>query len=162
MMMIHDITEKVGKHKSRKRVGRGRGSGHGKTSGRGHKGYGSGAGNSRKIGFEGGQMPWFRRIPKRGFSNFEFRTDYQIVNLDDLARKFSDGDTVDQDALVKAGLVSDQAKPVKILGEGEAVGKLTITAHKFSNSAKQKIEDAGGSVTEIPVRNKWIRERKAK
>jgi len=161
-MMIHDITAKVGKHKARKRVGRGRGSGHGKTSGRGHKGYGSGAGNSRKIGFEGGQMPWFRRIPKRGFSNFLFRTEFQIVNLNDLARKFSDGDTVDEGALLKAGLIRDEKKPIKILGEGESIGKLTITAHKFSASAKQKIEDAGGSITEIPVRNKWVREKKAK
>lgn len=161
-MMIHEITAKVGKHKARKRIGRGPGSGHGKTSGRGHKGYGSRAGNDRKIGFEGGQMPWFRRIPKRGFSNLLFRTDYQIVNLSALATKFKDGDAIDGAALAEVGLIRDAAKPIKILGEGDAPGKLNITAHKFSASAKKKIEDEGGSITELPVRNKWVREKKTK
>ncbi len=161
-MMIHDITEVVGKHKARKRIGRGHGSGYGKTSCRGHKGYGSGAGNARKIGYEGGQMPWFRRIPKRGFSNANFRTDYQIVNLTDLAKRFKDGDTVDGAALVNAGLIRDAGKPIKILGEGEAVGKLTITANKFSGSARAKIEGAGGTITEVPARNKWVRDRTKK
>lgn len=161
-MMIHEITEKVGKHKSRKRIGRGHGSGHGKTSGRGHKGYGSGAGNARKIGYEGGQMPWFRRIPKRGFSNVLFRTDYQIVNLNDLSKRFKAGDTVDGPALVSVGLIRDAGKPIKILGEGEAVGQLTITANKFSASARTKIEGAGGTITEVPARNKWIREKNKK
>ncbi len=137
-MMIHEITDKVGKHKARKRIGRGHGSGHGKTSGRGHKGYGSGAGNSRKIGFEGGQMPWFRRIPKRGFSNVLFRTDYQIVNLNDLATKFKDGDTVDGTTLAAAGLIRDAGKPIKILGEGEAIGNLTVATNKCSASARGK------------------------
>ncbi len=161
-MMIHEITEKVGKHKTRKRIGRGHGSGHGKTSGRGHKGFGSGAGNSRKIGFEGGQMPWFRRIPKRGFSNVLFRTDYQIVNLNDLAKKFKDGATVDGTTLAAAGLIRDASKPIKILGEGEAIGNLKVDTNKCSASARTKIEAAGGTITEKPARNKWVRDKEKK
>jgi large subunit ribosomal protein L15 len=147
-MMIHEVTEKVGPHKKRKRVGRGPGSGLGKTCGRGHKGAGSRAGNSRKAGHEGGQMAFFRRIPKRGFSNAEFRTDYATVNLKALEQRFDDGAEVNPDMLVKAGLIRNTKDPVKILGEGDLTKKLTVTAAKFSEAAKAKITAAGGTVNE--------------
>jgi large subunit ribosomal protein L15 len=135
-MMIHEVTEKVGPHKKRKRVGRG------------HKGAGSRAGNSRKAGHEGGQMAFFRRIPKRGFSNAEFRTDYATVNLKALEQRFDDGAEVNPDMLVKAGLIRNTKDPVKILGEGDLTKKLTVTAAKFSEAAKAKITAAGGTVNE--------------
>jgi len=160
-MMIHEITEKVGKYKARKRVGRGRGSGLGKTSGRGHKGAGSRSGHSHRAYFEGGQMPFVRRIPKRGFTNHDFRTLYSIVNIKQLEKRFDDGATIDPEALVKAGLIRNTKLPVKILGEGELSRKLTVTAAKFSASAKDKIEKAGGSCT-IEATTKWTREGAAK
>ncbi|HAI11181.1 MAG TPA: 50S ribosomal protein L15 [Phycisphaerales bacterium] len=147
-MMIHEITEKVGRHKKRKRVGRGPGSGLGKTCGRGHKGAGSRAGYSKKAAHEGGQMAFFRRIPKRGFTNSMFRTDYAIVNIQDLAMRFEDGGEVNPDMLVKAGLIRNSKDPVKVLGQGELSIKLNVTAAKFSESAKAKITAAGGSVIE--------------
>jgi large subunit ribosomal protein L15 len=156
-MMIHEITEKVGKYKTRKRIGRGHGSGSGKTSGRGHKGAKSRAGFSHRPGFEGGQMPYFRRIPKRGFSNADFRTVYHIVNVASLEERFKKGATVDAAALVESGLVSNFNNPIKVLGQGELTIKLDITADKFSASAIEKIEAAGGSVTVIQ-KKKWVRE----
>ena len=156
-MMIHEITDKVGKYKARKRIGRGHGSGTGKTSGRGHKGAKSRAGFSHRPGFEGGQMPYFRRIPKRGFSNADFRTVYHIVNVASLEERFKKGATVDAVALVESGLVSNFNNPIKILGQGELTIKLDITAEKFSASAIEKIEAAGGSVTVIQ-KKKWVRE----
>ncbi|HCD30951.1 MAG TPA: 50S ribosomal protein L15 [Phycisphaerales bacterium] len=147
-MMIHEITEKVGRHKKRKRVGRGPGSGLGKTCGRGHKGAGSRAGYSKKAAHEGGQMAFFRRIPKRGFTNSMFRTDYAIVNIQDLAMRFEDGGEVNPDMLVKAGLIRNSKDPVKVLDQGELSIKLNVTAAKFSESAKAKITAAGGSVIE--------------
>ena len=155
--MIHEITEKVGKYKARKRIGRGHGSGTGKTSGRGHKGAKSRAGFSHRPGFEGGQMPYFRRIPKRGFSNADFRTVYHIVNVASLEERFKKGATVDAAALVESGLVSNFNNPIKVLGQGELTIKLDVTADKFSASAIEKIEAAGGSVTVI-VKKKWVRE----
>jgi len=161
-MMIHEITEKVGKYKARKRIGRGRGSGVGKTSGRGHKGAGSRSGYSRRPGFEGGQMQYFRRIPKRGFSNADFKIVYSIVNVASLQERFEKGDTVDVAALVEKGLVRNFKNPVKILGQGELSIALTITADKVSTSAQKKIEDAGGSVA-IIEKKKWLRaDRKVK
>jgi large subunit ribosomal protein L15 len=148
-MMIHEITEKVGSHKKRKRVGRGPGSGLGKTCGRGHKGAGSRSGYSRKAAHEGGQMAFFRRIPKRGFTNAMFRTDYAIVNIQDLAKRFEDGAEVNPDMLVKAGLIRNTKDPVKVLGQGDLTKKLTVTAAKFSESAKAKITAAGGTATEV-------------
>lgn len=147
-MMIHEITEKVGRHKKRKRVGRGPGSGLGKTCGRGHKGAGSRAGYSKKAAHEGGQMAFFRRIPKRGFTNAMFRTDYAIVNIKDLDSRFEEGAEVNPDMLVKAGLIRNATEPVKVLGQGELSKKLNVTAAKFSDSAKAKITAAGGSVNE--------------
>ena len=161
-MMIHEITEKVGKYKARKRIGRGRGSGVGKTSGRGHKGAGSRSGYARRPGFEGGQMQYFRRIPKRGFSNADFKTVYSIVNVASLQERFAKGDTVDVAALVEKGLVRNFKNPIKILGQGDLSIALTVTADKVSSSAQKKIEDAGGSVT-IIEKKKWMRaDRKVK
>jgi large subunit ribosomal protein L15 len=128
-----------------KRVGRGHGNGHGKTSGRGHKGAGSRSGNSSKPGFEGGQMPLYRKLPQRGFSNYQFRTEYAIVNVGDLSRVEGDG-VIDKEALVKAGLVRSSAPRVKILGNGELKTAVKIKANKFSKSAEEKITAAGGEI----------------
>ena len=141
-MELHDLHPAKGAKKARKRIGRGPGSGTGKTAGRGHKGQKSRSGYSRRYGFEGGQMPLVRRIPKRGFTNI-FRVEFQVVNLRDLERVFSDGDTVSVDSLVDKGLVRGK-KPVKVLGDGELKKKLTVQVHKFSASAKDGIEKAGG------------------
>ncbi len=148
-MMIHEITVKVGAHKKRKRIGRGIGSGHGKTSGRGTKGAGSRSGwtGSIRASREGGQMPLFRRIPKRGFSNFKFRVEYAVVNLKALADYFEAGAQVNPQALLKAGLVGDLRLPIKILGEGELTKKLDVTAAAFSKAAMDKIAKAGGTAT---------------
>jgi large subunit ribosomal protein L15 len=150
-MMIHEITAKVGKHKKRKRVGRGIGSGHGKTSGRGQKGAGSrsGYGGTIPATFEGGAMPYFRRIPKRGFSNFHFTNRFSVVNLRALEAAFDNGAEVSAEILVKLGLISDKGLPLKVLGEGELKKKLNVTAAKFSATARQKIEAAGGTANVV-------------
>ncbi len=145
-MRLHNLP-KSGGFKSRKRIGRGEGGGRGKTSGRGHKGQRSRTGYSQRPGFESGHIPLYRKLPKRGFSNFQFRTEYAVINVGDLDR--IDGDTADREALVKAGLLRNSDKLVKILGEGEITKKLSVSAHKFSSSAKEKIEAAGGSVEVI-------------
>lgn len=160
-MMIHEITEKVGKYKARKRVGRGESSGSGKTSGRGHKGAGQRSGNSYRPYFEGGQMPLARRIPKRGFSNAAFRTDYHVVNLKTLEARMDDGSDVNLETLAAARIIRDTKLPLKVLGEGEVSKKFNVTAAKLSASAKAKIEAAGGSVTEV-VKKVWRRERPEK
>ena len=160
-MMIHEITEKAGKYKARKRIGRGHGSGSGKTSGRGHKGAQSRSGYSRRPAFEGGQMQYFRRIPKRGFTNADFKTVYHIVNLAALEARFKKGATVDATTLVEAGLIRNFKNPVKVLGQGDLSIALNVTADKFSASAQKKIEAAGGSVTLIE-KKKWVRDRTAK
>lgn len=143
-MELHDLHPAPGAKKGRKRIGRGPGSGTGKTAGRGHKGQKSRSGYSRRYGFEGGQMPLVRRIPKRGFYNV-FRVEYQVVNLRDLERVFADGDTVSVETLIEKGLTRRGKKPVKVLGDGELKKKLTVQAHKFSAAAKEGIEKAGGS-----------------
>ena len=148
-MMIHEITEKAGRYKARKRIGRGPGSGKGKTAGRGHKGRGSRSGNSRRFAYEGGQVAFFTRFPKRGFSNANFRTEYAVVNISALDKRFEDGAEVNPDMLVKVGLIRDAKLPVKVLGTGETTKKFTVTAAKFSASAKEKLEKAGGSATEL-------------
>ena len=155
-MMIHEITEKVGRHRARKRIGRGRGSGHGKTSGRGHKGAASRAGWSRRAGYEGGQMPLIRRMPKRGFTNTQFRQVFALVNVKTLEQCCEKGAEVDVRTLSESGVVRDAKLPLKILGEGELTKKLKVTATKFSASARAKIEAAGGEAVEIPVK-KWRR-----
>ena len=147
-MLNHEITSIVGKHRPRRRVGRGSGSGHGKTCGRGHKGSGSRAGSTSISLFEGGQMPLFRRIPKRGFSNFDFAQRCEIVNIYQLER-FEDGATVGLEQLSDAGLINSNNSKVKILGKGDLTKKLQVTAHKYSKSAEQKIIASGGSANLI-------------
>lgn len=146
-MELNNLKPKKGARHAKKRVGRGPGSGHGKTSGRGEKGQKSRSGFSRKLGFEGGQMPLHRRIPKRGFTNI-FKKEYAVINLADLER-FDNGATVDEAALRAAGLVKGQNDGIKVLGNGKLSKKLTVSATKFSATAKKSIEDAGGTVQEI-------------
>jgi large subunit ribosomal protein L15 len=143
-MELSNLRPAKGATQKRKRVGRGPGSGLGKTSGRGEKGQKSRSGYSRRVGFEGGQMPLTRRIPKRGFTNI-FRVEFQVVHLRDLERLFADGDTVTVVALREKGLVRRGAKPVKILADGELTKKLSVQAHGFSAVARTRIETAGGS-----------------
>jgi len=152
-MMVNEITSRAGAHKRRKRVGRGESSGHGKTSGRGNKGCKARSGGGPRPLHEGGQMPIFRRLPKRGFSNFHFRVEYQVVNLAALEERFQAGDTVDPAALERAGLIRSSAGPVKILGDGSLTKKLAVTAHAFSSKARAAIEAAGGAVTMLPRRD---------
>ena len=143
-MLNCEITSVAGKYKARKRLGRGTGTGHGKTCGRGHKGAGSRAGSTSVALFEGGQMPLFRRIPKRGFSNYKFATRYEVVNVSQLER-FDEGACVDVEKLSSAGLIDGLKSKVKILGDGELTKKLQVIAHKFSKTAEQKILASGGT-----------------
>jgi large subunit ribosomal protein L15 len=147
-MMIHDITEKVGSHKQRKRIGRGEGSGFGKTSGRGHKGAKSRSGYKRRPSYEGGQRPFFQRFPKRGFSNARFRKLYHVVNVKVLEELFDAGTEINCAVLAEKGVVRDTNLPLKVLGEGDLSKKFEIKAAKFSGSAREKIEAAGGTATE--------------
>ena len=144
-MLNHEITSVVGKHTSRRRIGRGSGSGHGKTSGRGHKGAGSRAGSTSVSLKEGGQMPLFRRLPKRGFNNYNFANRCEIVNVYQLER-FEDGAIVGVEQLSGAGLIDSITSTVKILGKGDLTKKLQVTAHKISKNAEQKIAASGGIV----------------
>ena len=148
-MIIDDVHRGAAPRKKRKRVGRGPGSGHGKTSGRGHNGYGSRAGSSRRLSFEGGQMLLARRIAKRGFNNKRFATKVAIVNLCDLEKTFENGAQIDPEILAARGLVGGKFDVVKILGNGELTKKLTVKSHRFSQSAAEKIEAAGGNVETI-------------
>ena len=132
---------------ARKRVGRGPGSGTGKTSGKGHKGQNARSGGGVRPGFEGGQLPLFRRLSKRGFNNYNFRTVYATVNVGDLER-FEEGTTVTKELLIEAGLVKKELDGIKVLGNGELTKKLTVKADKFSSTAKEKIENVGGT-TEV-------------
>ena len=143
-MKLHDLSPAPGSTRNKKRVGRGPGSGLGKTAGRGHNGQRSRSGYSRRPGFEGGQMPLIRRVPKRGFTNL-FRKEYAVVNVADLAD--FEGE-VTPESLLERGLVR-RGMPVKILGDGELSAGLTVKAHKFSKSAREKIEAAGGSCEEL-------------
>ena len=143
-MRLHYLKPRPGARHRRKRLGQGEASGHGKTSGRGGKGQTARSGSSIRIGFEGGQMPLIRRIPKRGFNNARHTTRYLPVNLEAL-NCFDDGARVDEATLRSAGLANGRAAGVKILGEGELTRKLTVSAHAFSASAKAKIEAKGGA-----------------
>ena len=143
-MRLHDLKPRPGAKHRRKRLGIGESSGHGKTSGRGGKGQTARSGSSIRIGFEGGQMPLIRRIPKRGFNNARHTTRYIPVNLESL-NQFGDGARVDFETLRKAGLANGKAEGVKILGTGELTRKLTVSAHAFSASARAKIEGKGGA-----------------
>ena len=143
-MRLHDLKPRPGAKHRRKRLGQGESSGHGKTSGRGGKGQTARSGSSIRIGFEGGQMPLIRRIPKRGFNNVRHGTRYLPVNLESL-NDFEDGARVDEAVLRQAGLANGRGDGIKILGGGELAKKLTVSAHAFSASAKAKIEAKGGT-----------------
>jgi large subunit ribosomal protein L15 len=140
-MNLSDIKAPAGQVKARKRIGRGMGSGHGKTSTRGHKGQRAGTGFSLMRGFEGGQMPLHRRLPKRGFTNI-FKREYAIINLRQLDKL--EGDSFDLDRLVKLGLIKKPGEGLKVLGTGEITRKISVEAHQFSKSAIEKIQKAGG------------------
>ncbi|MBN2429864.1 MAG: 50S ribosomal protein L15 [Acidobacteria bacterium] len=146
-MGLHNLKRHPGANRSRKRVGRGPGSGLGKTAGRGHKGQKSRSGYSHRAGFEGGQMPLYRRLPKRGFTNI-FRKEYAVVNLADLNR-FDDDEIITPERLHDEGICRDLKAGLKILGDGDLKKKLTVRAHKFSKSATEKITKAGGKVEVI-------------
>lgn len=145
-MELHELQPSAGSRKERKRKGRGIGTGNGKTAGKGHKGQNARSGGGVRPGFEGGQMPIFRRLPKRGFKNPN-RTEYAIVNLETLNR-FDEGTEVTPALLVESGVVSNEKDGIKVLGNGTLDRKLTVQAHKFSGSAKEAIEAAGGT-TEV-------------
>jgi large subunit ribosomal protein L15 len=146
-MQLNTIKPAIGSTKNRKRIGRGVGSGHGKTATKGHKGQKARSGGSIKPGFEGGQMPMHRRLPKRGFTPLT-RKVYALVNLCQL-EIFEAGSTVDAEALLKSGLISDICDGIKVLGTGDVTRALTIKAHKFSASAREKVTAAGGTIEEI-------------
>ena len=146
-MKLHKLSPAEGSVKEGFRKGRGAGSGNGKTAGKGHKGQNARSGGGVRPGFEGGQLPLYRKLPKRGFNNYRFGKQYTIVNVDDLNR-FEEGAVVDADALLSAGVVSKVLDGIKVLGEGEVSKKITVKAAVFSASAKEKIEAVGGK-TEV-------------
>jgi large subunit ribosomal protein L15 len=148
-MSLNNLKPSAGSKFARKRVGRGPGSGNGKTAGRGSKGAQSRSGYSYKRGFEGGQMPLHRRVPKRGFNNKDFRTEYEVVNLDQLEARFDAGATVTPEALRTSGLVNVRDARIKVLARGEVSKALTVQAHKFSGKAAEKIVAAGGKAEAI-------------
>ena len=152
-MDLKSVTLKGRKHEVRKRIARGLGSGLGKTAGRGHKGWGQRSGASRRPGYEGGQMPLYRRVPKRGFTNARFRTDYTVINVE-LLESFEAGSTVDLEAVLSRGLTRKEAPLFKVLGNGDLKHALTVRAQKFSKSAAEKIRAAGGTVVELDAQGR--------
>lgn len=161
-MSLHEVNRGIEKNRKRRRIGRGIGSGHGKTSGRGHKGQKSRAGWSSHPTFQGGTMPMVRRVPKRGFNN-KFALSVAIVNVGDLEKAFESGDEVTVDSLKENSLAKQRYDVLKILGDGELTKKLTVSAHRFSQSAKEKIESAGGSVVVLSGKKPVVKnEKKAK
>ncbi|MEQ1843535.1 MAG: 50S ribosomal protein L15 [Verrucomicrobiales bacterium] len=148
-MKLHDLKPTPGSKHRRRRLGRGESSGLGKTSGKGHKGQKARSGASIRPGFEGGQMPLARRLPKKGFNNAQFKTQYAIVNLVDLETKFVDGDEVNEQTLRNVGLIKGTFDGVKVLANGEITRKLTVAVDKISATAKEKVEKAGGSVVDV-------------
>ena len=146
-MKLHELSPVEGSTKPAWRKGRGPGSGNGKTAGKGHKGQNARSGGGVRIGFEGGQLPLYRKLPKRGFKN-RFATHYAIVNVADLDKRFNDGDVVNLETLMAAGLIKKSLDGLKVLGNGEITKKLTVEAAIFSASAKEKIEAVGGK-TEV-------------
>jgi len=148
-MDLTQIGKLAGKHKPRRRVGRGRASGKGKTCGRGHKGCGARSGGGPPVLREGGQMPLYRRLPKRGFRNALFRTEYTPVNIGRLNERFEDGAHVTVEQMVRAGLVGSAKQLVKVLGDGELNKRLIVEAHKFSKRAAERIAAAGGQATVV-------------
>lgn len=147
-MKLHELRPNEGAFQTKKRVGRGVGSGLGKTSGKGHKGQNARSGGGVRPGFEGGQLPLFRRLPKRGFSNAMFKTEYATINVSDL-EKFDNGAVVTPEILKEMGILKKQLAGVKVLGNGNLTKKLTVKAHKFSSSAIEKIEAIGGKAEVI-------------
>ena len=147
-MKLHTIKPNAGATFTKKRVGRGIGSGLGKTSGKGHKGQNARSGGGVRQGFEGGQLPLFRRLPKRGFSNAMFKVRYAVINLSDL-NKFEDGAVVTPELLSEMGLVKKQLDGIKVLGNGKLEKKLVVKAHRFSDVAKEQIEKLGGKAEVI-------------
>lgn len=159
-MDLSTVHQGIHRRKPKKRVGRGVGTGHGKTSSRGAKGQWSSAGAKKPAAlFEGGQMPLFRRIPKRGFSNAIWANRYHVVNVGDLDGAFADGATVDQESLRKVGLAKGPADGVRILGEGELTKRLVVRASHFSKSAAEKIQAKGGTAEVIPPPKKPVRNK---
>ena len=144
-MKLHELEKNVGATHRKKILGRGRGSGLGKTSGKGHKGQNARSGGGVRAVFEGGQTPLYRRIPKRGFNNYEFRTEYAVINVSDLNR-FENGTVVSPALLKEVGLVNKELNGVKVLGNGKLEKKLTVQASKFSKTAKEKIEASGSKI----------------
>lgn len=161
-MLKHDLKPGKGANKERKRLGRGTGSGLGTTAGKGNKGQKARAGGGVRPGFEGGQMPMTRRIPKVGFSNVRFATVFEVVNLGDIDAYFNDGDQVNAQSLKAMKLIHGNKDGVKVLGDGELKKKLSFTVDKVSASAKDKIKAAGGSVTLVPAfkMNEEVKKRK--
>ena len=147
-MKLHELKPSEGAFKTSKRLGRGVASGHGQTSGKGHKGQNARSGGGVRPGFEGGQLPLFRRLPKRGFSNAMFKKEYATINVSDLD-KFEDGAVVTPELLKEMGILKKQLSGVKVLGNGELTKKITVKAHKFSSSAIEKIESKGGKAEVI-------------
>lgn len=145
-MKLHTLAPNKGAKHRVKRLGCGESSGHGKTSCKGNKGQKARSGSGTRVGFEGGQMPLHRRLPKRGFNNINFKTKVETVNLSQLDKAFNDGDTVNEELLRKAGLINRACEQVKVLGQGEITKKLTLVVDTISASAKEKVEKAGGSV----------------
>lgn len=150
-MNLQNIPTIKGATHPTKRLGRGEGSGHGKTSGKGHKGQKARSGGGIRIGFEGGQMPLYRKLPRRGFNNKNFKTTYQLVNVGDLEK--IEGDLVNRESLIKAGLIRDNKQGVKLLGNGEISKAFTVEVDKVSGSARTKIDAAGGKVLDKSAGN---------
>ena len=147
-MKLHELRPSEGAVQTKKRVGRGVGSGTGKTSGKGHKGQNARSGGGVRPGFEGGQLPLFRRLPKRGFTNAMFKVEYATINVSDL-NKFEDGAVVTPELLKEMGILKKQLSGVKVLGNGKLEKKLNVKAHRFSNVAKEQIEKLGGKAEVI-------------
>lgn len=156
-MNLNDVHRGIRRHRKRKRIGRGPGSGHGKTSGRGHKGQGSRSGSSQKVTFQGGAMPLVRRVPKRGFNN-QWAQTVAVVNVGQIDEAFQEGEEVTLRALAAKNLARGRYDVLKVLGDGELTKKVKVNAHRFSKSAAEKIEKAGGEMIllagKIPVEDK--------
>lgn len=157
-MRIDEVHKDIQKYKKRKRIGRGTGSGLGKTSGRGHKGQKSRSGASQHFAFQGGAMPMVRRIPKRGFNN-KWALKVFSVNVSDLEKNFENGDTVDRESLAAKNLGKARYDVLKILGDGELTKKLKVSAHRFSESAREKITKAGGEIVELPGKKPVVKNK---
>jgi large subunit ribosomal protein L15 len=151
-MQNYDLHAPEGANRRKRIIGRGQGSGRGTTAGKGNKGQKSRSGGKSYVGFEGGQMPLYRRLAHRGFSNYPFKKIFQVINLSEIEKRFVDGETVDSGSLIKKGLVKGTV-PVKILGDGELTKKLTFKIPALSGSAKEKIEKVGGTVISAEVSN---------